>query len=122
MCPNGWRYETLGSSELLHNQDTTTVDARTEVRITTSPPMFYDRVLCPGFYSLSINFIFAKYQGTGQIPYFHRSYNQQVLSILYRCQLIHTRLFQFLNLVLSHRVNRGNEMYENHHLTQSQSS
>ncbi|WP_227626088.1 hypothetical protein, partial [Geofilum rubicundum] len=38
-------YETLGISELLHYQGTTTVDARTEDQITTSPPMFYDRVL-----------------------------------------------------------------------------
>jgi len=45
MGGNVLRYETLGISELLHYQDTTTVDARTEARITTSPPMFYDRVL-----------------------------------------------------------------------------
>src|SRR5690554_5255822 len=45
MGGNGWRYETLGISELQHYQGTTNFDARTEARITTSPPMFYDRVL-----------------------------------------------------------------------------
>jgi hypothetical protein len=45
MAYNGLRYETLGISELLRYQDTLNFDARTEARITTSPPMFYDRVL-----------------------------------------------------------------------------
>jgi len=48
MNANGWRYETLGISELLHYQGTTDFDARTEARITTPPPMFYDRVLGAG--------------------------------------------------------------------------
>ena len=46
---NGWRYETLGVSELLHYQGTMNFDARTEAQITTSPPMFYDRVLSAVF-------------------------------------------------------------------------
>ncbi len=45
MNANGRRCETLGSSELLNYQGTTNLDTRTEVRITTSPPMFYDRML-----------------------------------------------------------------------------
>jgi len=45
MCPNVLRYETLGISELLHYQGGTTFDARAEARITTTAPMFYDRVL-----------------------------------------------------------------------------
>jgi len=45
LAANVLRYETLGISELLHYQGTTNFDARTEARITTSPPMFYDRVL-----------------------------------------------------------------------------
>jgi len=48
---NGWRYETLGISELLHYQGTANFDARTKARITNSPPMFYDRVLYAGVYS-----------------------------------------------------------------------
>jgi len=50
MAANGWRYETLGISELLLYQGTMTFDARTEARINTKPPMFYDRVLAPVFY------------------------------------------------------------------------
>ena len=46
---NGWRYETLGISELLHYQDAAIFDARTKARIITKPPMFYDRVLWAGF-------------------------------------------------------------------------
>jgi len=42
---NGWRYETLGVSELLNYQGEVNFDARTEAQLTTSPPMFYDRVL-----------------------------------------------------------------------------
>ncbi len=45
LATNGWRYETLGISELLHYQGTMNFDARTQARITTLPPMFYDRVL-----------------------------------------------------------------------------
>ena len=41
------RYETLGSTETLHYQDAANLDARTEARITTLPPMFYDRMLPP---------------------------------------------------------------------------
>ena len=47
LAGNVLRYETLGISELLHYQVTANFDARTEARITTSPPMFYDRVLAP---------------------------------------------------------------------------
>ncbi len=56
---NGLRYETLGISELLHYQGTTNFDGRTKARITTSPPMFYDRVLAAGdlFPSLFLQFI-----------------------------------------------------------------
>jgi len=57
MNANGWRYETLGSSELLHYQGTTTLYARTEAQITTLPPMFYDRVLGAGLYSFSITYV-----------------------------------------------------------------
>jgi hypothetical protein len=39
----------LGVSELLHYQGTTTFDARTNARLTTSPPMFYDRLLAVDF-------------------------------------------------------------------------
>jgi hypothetical protein len=45
MNANVLRYETLGISELLHYQNIMNFDARTEVRITASTPMFYDRVL-----------------------------------------------------------------------------
>jgi hypothetical protein len=45
LAGNVWRYETLGISELFHYQGTANFDARTKARITTSPPMFYDRVL-----------------------------------------------------------------------------
>jgi hypothetical protein len=54
MAANGWRYETLGISELLHYQGTTDFDARTEAQITTSPPMFYDRVLAPVIFYLLV--------------------------------------------------------------------
>lgn len=46
--------KSLGVSEQLHYQGTATFDASTEDRITTSPPMFYDRVLCPVVYSFFI--------------------------------------------------------------------
>ena len=53
IAANGWRYETLGISELFHDQGTTNYDASTKVRLTTSPPMFYDRVLATALiYSL----------------------------------------------------------------------
>ena len=45
MGGNVLRYETLGISELLHYQSTRNFDARTKARLTTTPPMFYDRVL-----------------------------------------------------------------------------
>ena len=59
MNANGWRYETLGVSELLHQQGRVNFDARTKNRITTQPPMFYDRVLAAGdlFASLFLQFI-----------------------------------------------------------------
>ena len=50
---NVWWYETLGNSQQLHCQGTTTFDARTETQITTSPPMFYDRMLAAGVIHLS---------------------------------------------------------------------
>ena len=49
--PQRWRYETLGSSELLSYQGTMNFDTRTEAQITTSSPMFYDRVLAIVDYS-----------------------------------------------------------------------
>ena len=49
---NGLGYETVRFSELLHYQCTTNFDARAEARITTTPPMFYDRVLCGVFISI----------------------------------------------------------------------
>jgi len=47
---NGWRYEIVADFGARHCQATMKFDARTEARITTSTPMFYDRVLCGVIY------------------------------------------------------------------------
>ena len=45
MQGNGWQYEIVGDCRLLSCSDAPNFDARTEVRITTYPQIFYDRVL-----------------------------------------------------------------------------
>ena len=45
-------HEALGISKLLHYQDTTTFDVRTENRIVISFPMFYNRFSGIVFYTI----------------------------------------------------------------------
>ncbi len=77
---NGCRHETLGISELLHYQGTPNFDARTKARITTSPPMFYDRASGAGLYSFSITYVhsvqlFLFYQGRQSSRAFGQPYS-----------------------------------------------
>ena len=53
--------KSLGVSELLHYQGTINLEARTDARLTTTPPMFYDRLLPAGFILFLIFFQFVFY-------------------------------------------------------------
>jgi hypothetical protein len=86
MVHNGRRYETLGISEPLHYQGTANFDARTKARITTSPPMFYDRVL--GNVYLLSNFNFKPIVKINILKFNNRAIQANGLSNIYTIEKI----------------------------------